>query len=90
MSAAVARPTKPDTRGRRAIDRLIQGELITDRGYAEAILEIILDEIEDADVDMIAAGVAELALALPPKTSKAYMRQLCLVMWRAMLARVGE
>jgi aspartate/glutamate racemase len=90
MSAAVARPTKPDTLGRRAVDRLIKGELVTDRNFAEALLEVILDEIEDPDSDMVAAGVAELALALPPKTNKAYQRQLCRVIWRAMLARVGE
>jgi hypothetical protein len=59
-----------------------------DRQFVGACVDLVLEELAEADRDMVEAGREEIGHALPPGTSKSYQRQLCRVIWRAMLARV--
>lgn len=85
------RHTKPGTLARHAaeaVDELLIGAA-TDRSFEfrELIIERVLDILDDPDREMLEAGAMELAKALPPGATKAYLRNLAGVVFRAMLSR---
>lgn len=80
-------PIGPKTLGRKAVlqvNTMIPGG----KTFAEALVQTVIDQIAEPDSEMVAAGEAEIALALPANTKKAYRKDLARVVWRVMLARV--
>lgn len=67
--------------------RLLRRHYELDATTAPLVVDQVFANISEPDRDMLAAGAAELAKALPPKSGKAYCRNLAGVVWRAMLER---
>lgn len=58
-----------------------------DEQDAQDAVKTVLDQLADPDRDMLAAGAAEMAQALPKGARRAYAQTLAGIIWRAMLER---
>ena len=65
--------------------------LVEERDFHEATAEIavetVFEHLAEPDRDMLEAGAAEMAQALPKGARRTYARQLAAVVWRAMIER---
>lgn len=72
--------------GRVAIEALVEQH---DLGEATArvAVETVIDHLAEPDRDMLDAGAAEMAPALPKSARRTYARNLASAVWRAMIER---
>lgn len=72
--------------GRVAIEALVEGRDIPE-DTARVAVQTVFQHLAEPDRDMLDAGAAEMAPALPKTARRSYARNLAAAVWRAMIER---